>query len=211
MQIDAVRNPDGIYINTQCFREEGLHFMKHKYYTPDPWGSPGWRDYWKVQLDRCTNGYSTGGVRITGHHYFYLNFAQIQISEEISEKVAKKKKKMPDFWDGDYNYYWSLEIARYGILTVNETTKEERSIIQTLSTLEQAQRLKAELLFSSCFAHPSVMIKKDILIENNIFYDKNFLHVEDFHLWSILSKKTNFSPTTIESTLPKLNCLHFLL
>ena len=145
MQIDAVRNPDGIYINTQCFREEGLHFMKHKYYTPDPWGSPGWRDYWKVQLDRCTNGYSTGGVRITGHHYFYLNFAQIQISEEISEKVAKKKKKMPDFWDGDYNYYWSLEVARYGILTVNETTKEERSIIQTLSTLEQAQRLKAEL------------------------------------------------------------------
>jgi len=74
-----------------------------------------------------------------------LNFAKIQISEEISEKVAKKKKKMPDFWDGDYNYYWSLEIARYGILTVNETTKEERSIIQTLSTLEQAQRLKAEL------------------------------------------------------------------
>lgn len=55
------------------------------------------------------------------------------------------------------------------------------------------KRLKAELLFSSCFAHPSVMIKKNILIENNIFYDKNFLHVEDFHLWSILSKKTNFT------------------
>jgi len=54
-------------------------------------------------------------------------------------------------------------------------------------------RLKAELLFSSCFAHPSVMIKKSYLIDNKFYYDINFLHAEDFELWTRLSDVTNFA------------------
>lgn len=56
-----------------------------------------------------------------------------------------------------------------------------------------SERLKAELLFSSCFAHPSIMIRRDLLVSNNLFYDKNFLHAEDFELWTRLSSITNFS------------------
>lgn len=63
------------------------------------------------------------------------------------------------------------------------------------------KRLKAELLFSSCFAHPSVMIKKRLFIDNNLFYDNFFLHVEDFELWSKLSFVTNFA--TINKILIK--------
>lgn len=69
-----------------------------------------------------------------------------------------------------------------------EDIKEQKWKLPTSS-----ERLKTELLFSSCFAHPSVMMKKSILIDNYIFYDKNFLHVEDFHLWTMLSQKTNFA------------------
>ncbi|MFL2578323.1 MAG: glycosyltransferase family 2 protein [Flavobacteriaceae bacterium] len=55
------------------------------------------------------------------------------------------------------------------------------------------QRLKAELLFSSCFAHPSVMIRKNVLIENNMLYDESYIHAEDFELWIRLSEFTNFA------------------
>lgn len=112
---DFVRNPDGIWINTKPFVQEGLNFMKNGYYCPDPPGSPAFMDYWSEQQDRCINGYSVGGVKITGHHYNYLNFTQIQVVKEINGRVAKKIKKMPDFWDGDYNFFWCKEIARYGI------------------------------------------------------------------------------------------------
>jgi hypothetical protein len=133
-QIDAVRNPDGIFINTNVFREEALHFLKYGYYCPDPWGSPAWKDYWQDQLDRCINGYSSGGVYITGNHYAYLNFAQIKLTKEFKDAkqdVSKLDKKIilkpvkgkgaekivtfPDFWDLDYNYFHALDIARWGI------------------------------------------------------------------------------------------------
>ena len=32
--------------------------------------------------------------------------------------------------------------------------------------------IKAQLIFNSCFAHPTVMIRKDILLNHNIFYDE---------------------------------------
>lgn len=115
MQVSAVRNPEGFWINSSVFQEEANHFRKHGYYCPDPWGSPAWEDYWGTQLQRCEQGYTVGGVSITGHHYFYLNFSKIEKAVQISETVAHKVEDFPDFWDGDYNYYWSLEIARYGM------------------------------------------------------------------------------------------------
>mgnify|MGYP003664244190 FL=1 len=55
------------------------------------------------------------------------------------------------------------------------------------------QFLKSYLLFGPPFAHPSVMIKRKTLIENNIRYDKNFTHCEDFAMWSALKPYCEFS------------------
>lgn len=115
MTNDYVKNPEGIWINTNPFRQEAINFSKNGFYCADPYGSPAYMDYWSEQLRRCREGYSTGGVKITGHHYNYLNFSRIMVAEEIGGKVAKKVEKFPDFWDGDYNFFWSKEIARYGI------------------------------------------------------------------------------------------------
>lgn len=113
---DSVRNNDGLWINTQVFREEAIHFSKYGYYTADPWGTPAWLEYWKEQIRRCTKGYTTGGATITGHHYAYLNFSQIKRTMDIQEgkKAVRKKPFFPDFWDGDYNYFWNKQLAWEG-------------------------------------------------------------------------------------------------
>ena len=122
-QVNAIRNKEGIWINTECFREEGLSFQKNKYYTPEAWGAPAWVDYWNEQLRRCRDGYTVGGAYITGHHYFYLNFTNIMLTRDKGdENVVKDIKKTkgnkvsvcPDFWDGGYNYFHALDIARNG-------------------------------------------------------------------------------------------------
>lgn len=110
-----VRNPQGIWINSNVFREEAIHFMKNGYFCADRTGTSAYNDYWDEQLRRCTEGYTVGGVKITGDHYNYLNFTEIQVVEEIDGRVGKKETKMPDFWDGDYNYFWAKHIARYGV------------------------------------------------------------------------------------------------
>ena len=108
----VVRNPDGWWINSAEFSREAQHFQKNGYYTPAPWGSQDWKQYWREQLRRCKEGYSVGGAKITGNHYFYLNFSPIMRTDLVEKR---KKRDFPDFWDGDYDYFHILEIAKNGI------------------------------------------------------------------------------------------------
>lgn len=124
----AVRNANGIFVNSEVFREEARYFEKYGEFpggpsSLDPYSE--YHQYWAEQNKRCIEGYSVGGVRISGDHYNYLNFNQIRLKENeepieaVSKKyfrrAAKKKIFFPDFWDGDYDYFHSLEIAERGI------------------------------------------------------------------------------------------------
>lgn len=111
-----IRNKDGLWIDSSVFRQEAIHFQKHGYYCPDPTGSPAWFDYWKEQTKRIKYGYEVGGAKVTGDHYFYLNFCPIQRTEDTTAKKSKKVLDFPDFWDGDYNYFWIRDIARDGVI-----------------------------------------------------------------------------------------------
>lgn len=144
--VSAVRNKDGIWINSEVFREEAIHFKKYGYYTPDAEGSPAWVEYWEEQEKRRIMGYEVGGVRITGHHYHYLNFCQIDLTDTSQvnrrTRAVKKQASFPTFWDGDYNYFWALEIARNGILDVGLISEEEADRIYNLPDLEKAEQMK---------------------------------------------------------------------
>lgn len=56
-----------------------------------------------------------------------------------------------------------------------------------------SKQLKAELIFNSCIAHPTVMIRKDILIQNKMRYNSEFAGAEDYCLWWDISKVSNIS------------------
>lgn len=148
-QVNSVRNPDGIWINSQLFREEGERFRKHGYYIADPWGSPAWYDYWMEQRKRCIEGYTVGGVKVTGEHYFYLNFTPIQKVENINGNRADKVEGFPDFWDGDYNYFWAREIAKNGIysslLSHEEFLKFDRSDEAKVKALYDSLQLEVKI------------------------------------------------------------------
>lgn len=134
--MENVRNKEGIFINTEIFREEGKHFNKYGYYCADPEGSPSWYDYWLEQKKRCLYGYESGGTKITGDNYHYLNFCPIKKvdKDSIRGKKARKIIDFPDFWDGDYNYFWVREIARNGILDAFDISNEEQEKILALHT-----------------------------------------------------------------------------
>ncbi len=110
-----------MFTNTELFREEAIRFKKTGSYCSAAQGTYSHKEYWDEQLLRCKEGYSVGNVRITGDHYFYLNFCRIRITDskgkEIVTKTVSSKKtyNFPDFWDGDYEYFWAKQIAREGI------------------------------------------------------------------------------------------------
>lgn len=57
---------------------------------------------------------------------------------------------------------------------------------------ETSEENKAWLLEEVCFAHPTVMIRKDVLINNQIFYNPDYKNCEDYKLWIDLSEYGDF-------------------
>jgi glycosyltransferase involved in cell wall biosynthesis len=49
------------------------------------------------------------------------------------------------------------------------------------------------LLIGNPIGHPSVMIRKNVLTDNNLFYDPDFNICQDYNLWTELFDKTKFS------------------
>ena len=102
-------------VNTQYFNEEARYFKKHGKYDCGPRGSKDYINWWNEQHKRCLYGYSTGGMHITGYHYNYLNFTPIQVVERTGTgKAGKRRLDFPKFWDLDYAFFHSADIAKYG-------------------------------------------------------------------------------------------------
>jgi glycosyltransferase involved in cell wall biosynthesis len=60
--------------------------------------------------------------------------------------------------------------------------------------LENSDEIKANLLFNTSFAHPSVMIRKSVLTENNLKYNEDHkFYYEDYGLWVELSRVTKMT------------------
>jgi len=105
------------YVNTKIFTKTGRDFKKnHGRYTLAPIGSKDWYDFWEEEQRRCEYGYKVGGVKITGRHYFYMNFTQLRKIDEKSKgkKVAYKEFDFPSFYEIDYDWFWYKEIAWSG-------------------------------------------------------------------------------------------------
>jgi len=121
------------FVNTQVFRPAASYFDKYGRYDDGVFGTYENDDYWTEEHKRCLEGFSSGGIRISGYHYFYLNYCRIQIVEkkerpwdntygEVHQTKAKKARKVgkrteefPAFWDEDFAYFTTLDIAENGI------------------------------------------------------------------------------------------------
>jgi hypothetical protein len=99
------------FVNTKYFSEEAYKFLQTGTYCSYPEGTFGYIEYWDEQTKRCIEGYSVGGVTITGLHYFYLNFCQIK-ARITQGKTERKILTFPKFLDMDYYYFTEIQLAR---------------------------------------------------------------------------------------------------
>ena len=105
------------FVNTREFCREALNFLAsgthedERYYINAPEGTGTHKEYWDEQERRCKEGYTVGGVHITGPHYFYLNFCRIKITVKEG-KIERKIYSFPKFLDVDYYFFHEVETAR---------------------------------------------------------------------------------------------------
>lgn len=63
---------------------------------------------------------------------------------------------------------------------------------------EYSDELKVRTFFSCQFCHPTVMIRKEVLDQNNLRYNESFSTAQDYELWSRMLEYTGFA------TLPQV-------
>ena len=95
------------FVNTSYFSLSAQHYLKHKCYTLAPPGTTEFIEFWDREEKRCKNGYTVGGVTVTGEHYAYLNYGRI-LATVGEGKRQRKVETFPRFLDMDYYWYHEL-------------------------------------------------------------------------------------------------------
>lgn len=98
-------------VNTYLFSEAANYKLKHGVYCKAPYGSKDYRDFWEQEDERCLNGYQVAGTRITGQHYFFLNYKQLEVVLDPHAVASSKERTFPRFWEAHYQFFHALEDA----------------------------------------------------------------------------------------------------
>ncbi len=163
--IPYLTNPT-TFINTDYFCEEAKRFVKYNTYCDAPEGTYEYQEYWDEQDRRCREGYTVGGIRITGEHYAYLNFGRIKITEGEGKK-ARKYEGFPRFLDMDYYYYHELEKAKLN----------KEGIIVAKSRRKGFEQPNSELVLTPFGFKPMGTLKPNDLVMNPDGYPTRILEV----------------------------------
>lgn len=60
-------------------------------------------------------------------------------------------------------------------------SSEKKNYIQKYSIY--SEEIKCSMLYYCGVAHPSVIIRKNIILQNHLYYDENYANAEDYELW----------------------------
>lgn len=71
---------------------------------PESYNTPSWKEFWDEQMDLIENGFTTGGIRINGFFYFWLNYYKIS--------TVGRGYHLPDPIDTDYDLWNQVEEAK---------------------------------------------------------------------------------------------------
>lgn len=55
------------------------------------------------------------------------------------------------------------------------------------------ERIVSRLFFDTAIAHPSVIMRKDVLLQNNLRYNSEFRHAEDYDFWVRAGQRTRLA------------------
>jgi len=105
-----------MYKNTAALSLRATEYIRDGHYTSALEGTQAYFDFWDEEKTRCLYGYELEGMKVTGNHYFYLNYCPIDrsVKETLPDGtvIARRDRSFPAFYDGDCKYFNSLDVCR---------------------------------------------------------------------------------------------------
>lgn len=106
-----ITETQGLDFDKTPFIEAGLRKDTTGVYTTMPRGTKTHKDWWTEEMRRCKEGFEHNGYRITGDHYFFLNYYSLQKLTNVTKAGEGRDVGRPDFWSKHYEYFHYIEIC----------------------------------------------------------------------------------------------------
>ena len=106
-----ISETEGLDFQASWFNEAGARKDEFDRYTTFPIGTKSHRDWWTEEMRRCKDGYEVNGYRITGDHYFFLNYYTLANIEGVTKAGQGRDKTRPRFWAKHYEYFHYIEVC----------------------------------------------------------------------------------------------------
>ena len=108
-----ITETEGLDFDPTPFMEVGKTYERTGKYTAFRKGTKAYVDFWRGQIKRCVEGYTVGKYRITGDHYFFLNFYRMGIINDEKKAGAGSEESFPFFTSKQYEFFHYIEICEY--------------------------------------------------------------------------------------------------
>ena len=108
-----INETEGLDFDPTPFIEVGQVYQRTGRYTAHKKGSKPYVDFWREQIRRCVEGYTVGKYRVTGDHYFFLNFYRMGIINDKKKAGAGSKESFPFFTSKQYEFFHYVELCEY--------------------------------------------------------------------------------------------------
>lgn len=108
-----INETEGLDFDPTPFIEVGQVYQRTGRYTAHKKGGKPYVDFWREQIRRCVEGYTVGKYRVTGDHYFFLNFYRMGIINDKKKAGAGSEESFPFFTSKQYEFFHYVELCEY--------------------------------------------------------------------------------------------------
>lgn len=116
----------GLDFNPDWFTETREVFKRTGHYTEYKFGTKSFNDFWNEQYRRCRDGMTVNGYTITGDHYFFLNFYQLDDLTSAKKAGGGRVRTFPEFFVEQYKWFHYLELCK--VLRKNAALMKARGV-----------------------------------------------------------------------------------
>lgn len=101
----------GLDFDPEPFRKAAKTFEENGFYTKFPKKGKPFKEFWTEEHRRCREGLTIGKYRITGDHYFFLNYYRMETIREDAISGSGRKESFPGFLSKQYELFHYVEMA----------------------------------------------------------------------------------------------------
>lgn len=106
-----ITDDQGLDFDPAPFKAVGMKRQNTGAYTDYYPNTTAHKKFWKEQHELSQDGMVHNNYRVTGDHYFFLNFYTMLVAQQGQKAGGGRKRVHPDFWAVHYEWYHYIELA----------------------------------------------------------------------------------------------------